>query len=185
MKKRKEQEEAEDTKTEETKAEDDKKKTKDKKAKKGKKGKEEEKVEPVYKVEVPANRYDLLSAEGIALALRSYLGLGELPKYKIKNQNEKLERVIVQPETQDVRPYCVSAIVRNVTFDEDSYNSFIDLQDLLHQNICRRRKLVAMGTHDYDKMEGPITYEARKPEDIKFIPLNETKEMDGKEFMEH
>lgn len=179
MKKRKEQEEG----TEEEKKEEEGKKGKAKKSKKGKK--EEEKAEPVYKVEVPANRYDLLSAEGIALALRSYLGLGEMPNYRIKNSGETLEKVIVLPETQDVRPYCVAAIVRNVTFTEDSYNSFIDLQDLLHQNICRRRKLVAMGTHDYDNIEGPITYEARKPEDIKFIPLNEKKEMDGNEFMEH
>jgi phenylalanyl-tRNA synthetase beta chain len=181
MKKRKEAGEEEEAPAEE--AKDAKKAKKDKKDKK-KKQKEEEKVEPVYKVEVPANRYDLLSVEGIALALKAYLGLGELPEYKIKNP-EKLERIKVLPETQDVRPYCVSAIVRNVTFDEEAYNSFIDLQDLLHQNVCRRRKLVAMGTHDYDNFEGPITYEARKPEDIKFVPLNETKEMDGNEFMAH
>jgi len=79
----------------------------------------------------------------------------------------------------------VAAIVRNVTFTEESYNSFIDVQDLLHQNICRRRKLVAMGTHDYDHFEGPITYEALKPEEISFVPLNEAKEMNGVEFMEH
>jgi len=29
----------------------------------------------VYKVEVPANRYDLLCLEGLALAFRYYLGL--------------------------------------------------------------------------------------------------------------
>ena len=37
--------------------------------------------------------------------------------------------------------------------------SFIDLQDKLHQNICRRRTLVAIGTHDLDTIEGPFTYE--------------------------
>lgn len=181
MKKRKEMDEAHDEsqKVEETKDDKGKKKKKDKK-----KG-AEEKTEPVYKVEVPANRYDLLCVEGIALAMKSYLGLGDLPHFRIKNNSDTLEKVIVQQETQDVRPFVVAAIVRNVTFDEDAYNSFIDLQDLLHQNICRRRRLVSMGTHDYDKMEGPITYEARKPEDISFIPLNETKEMNGVEFMEH
>lgn len=180
MNKRKDKDEEEAPEATQEEAKEKKSKKKDKK----KKG-EEEKVEPVYKVEVPANRYDLLSVEGIARAFKCYLGLGKLPDYKILNKNETLERVIVQPETQDVRPYCVAAIVRDVTFDQESYNSFIDLQDLLHQNICRRRKLVAMGTHDYDHMQGPITYEARLPEDIKFIPLNETKEMDGNEFMEH
>lgn len=178
MKKRKELEGEDEKKEEEVKEEKGKdKKKKDKK-------KKEEVAEPVYKVEVPANRYDLLSVEGIATALKCYLGIEELPEYRIKNP-DKLERIVVQPETQDVRPYCVSAIVRNVTFTEESYNSFIDLQDLLHQNVCRRRKLVAMGTHDYDNLEGPITYEARKPEDIKFVPLNEKEEMDGNQFMAH
>ena len=186
MKKRKVQgdDEVADDQTQPEKTED-KKDAKKETKKKGKKGKEEEKAEPVYKIEVPANRYDLLSAEGIASALGSYLGLTKLPEYKILNKSEVLEKVIVQPETQDVRPFCVAAIVRDVTFTEESYNSFIDLQDLLHQNICRRRKLVAMGTHDLDHMQGPITYEARLPEDISFIPLNETKEMNGHEFMEH
>lgn len=35
----------------------------------------------VYKVEVPANRYDLLCLEGIAQALRSYLGVDKQPQY--------------------------------------------------------------------------------------------------------
>jgi phenylalanyl-tRNA synthetase beta chain len=62
MKKRKDAEEETEAPAEEVK--DAKKAKKDKK----KKQKEEEKAEPVYKVEVPANRYDLLSVEGIALA---------------------------------------------------------------------------------------------------------------------
>jgi hypothetical protein len=31
--------------------------------------------------ELPANRYDLLSAEGLALAISSYIGIGAIPKY--------------------------------------------------------------------------------------------------------
>jgi len=121
----------------------------------------------VYKVEVPANRYDLLCLEGIATALRSYLNKGKFPIYKL-NKPEKLEKVYVKPETKQVRQYVVSGILRNITFDVQSYNSFIDLQDKLHQNICRRRTLCSMGTHDYDKVEGPITYEALPPKDIVF-----------------
>jgi phenylalanyl-tRNA synthetase beta chain len=34
------------------------------------------------------------------------------------------------------------------------------------------------------KVKGPFTYEAPKPEDIKFTPLNQTKEMNGRELME-
>ena len=42
---------------------------------------EEQKKTQVYKVEVPANRYDLLCLEGIAQALRCYIGTGKMPKY--------------------------------------------------------------------------------------------------------
>ena len=41
--------------------------------------------EYVYKIEVAANRYDLLCVEGIAAAFRIYLGLDTLPRYQIKN----------------------------------------------------------------------------------------------------
>lgn len=33
-------------------------------------------------------------------------------------------------------------------------------------------------------VKGPFTYEALKPEEIEFIPLNQTKKMNGKELME-
>ena len=45
------------------------------------------------------------------------------------------------------------------------------LQDKLHQNLCKRRELVAIGTHDLSKLRGPFTYEALPPKDIRFVPL--------------
>jgi len=33
----------------------------------------------------------------------------------------------------------------------------------LHQNVCRKRTLVAIGTHDYDTVKGPFIYQALKP----------------------
>jgi hypothetical protein len=83
-----------------------------------------------------------------------------------------------------VRPYAAAAILRGVKFTERRYQSFISLQDKLHANLARNRTLVAIGTHDMSKVRGPFTYEAPKPEDIKFIPLNQTTEMNGKELME-
>lgn len=41
-----------------------------------------------------------------------------------------------------------------------------------------------MGTHDLDTVQGPFTYEALKPEEIVFAPLNQEKVMNGKELME-
>lgn len=47
--------------------------------------------EYVYKIEVAANRYDLLCVEGIAKAFRIYLGLDQLPRFTVKNQSEDLQ----------------------------------------------------------------------------------------------
>lgn len=83
-----------------------------------------------------------------------------------------------------MRPYCVAATLRNVTFNSHVYDSFIELQEKLHQNICRKRSLVSIGTHDLDTICGPFTYDAQRPEDIKFIPLNQDKCFTAKELME-
>jgi phenylalanyl-tRNA synthetase beta chain len=61
--------------------------------------------------------------------------------------------------------------LRNLKFTPLSYASFIDLQDKLHQNIGRRRALVAIGTHDLDTLTPPFRYEARTPTNISFAPL--------------
>lgn len=44
----------------------------------------------------------------------------------------------VLPETEKIRPFVVCAVLRNITFDAASYRSFIELQEKLHNNICRK-----------------------------------------------
>ncbi|KAF2325660.1 hypothetical protein GH714_032315 [Hevea brasiliensis] len=150
---------------------------------------EEEKAneneEIIYKIEVPANRYDLLCLEGLAQALRIFNKQDKTPTYTVANiSKESMHKMQVKPETSSIRPYIVCAVLRDITFDEASYNSFIDLQDKLHQNICRRRTLVAIGTHDLDTLQGPFTYEALPPQDINFIPLKQVKKYRADELME-
>ncbi|WVZ09360.1 hypothetical protein V8G54_013890, partial [Vigna mungo] len=145
----------------------------------------DEDEEVIYKIEVPANRYDLLCLEGLAQALRVFCEIQEIPNYKLSgiSKNEML-KMHVKPETSVIRPFVVCAVLRGVTFDKARYNSFIDLQDKLHQNICRRRTLVAIGTHDLDKLEGPFTYEALPPSSITFTPLKQERNFRADELME-
>lgn len=78
----------------------------------------------------------------------------------------------IESSVKGIRDFCVSGIIRNVSFTEESYESFIDFQDKLHHNLGRRRTLVSIGTHDYDKTKAPYYYRAKKREDIHFKPLN-------------
>lgn len=141
--------------------------------------------EVIYKIEIPANRYDLLCLEGLAQALRIFIGKDGVPDYKVRDLPvSSMLKMHVKPEASWIRPFIVCAVLRGITFDEARYNSFIDLQDKLHQNLCRKRTLVAIGTHDLDTLEGPFTYEALAPSQIKFVPLKQEKEFRADELME-
>ncbi|KAH7144059.1 hypothetical protein EDB81DRAFT_516751 [Dactylonectria macrodidyma] len=139
---------------------------------------------PQLKIEIPANRYDMLCFEGIALNLNIFRGRVPPPNFRlVEPKDGKLETITVHPEADQVRPYVAGAILRNIKFTKDRYESFIALQDKLHQNLARNRTLVSIGTHDLDTVKGPFTYEALNPKDIKFAPLNQTKEMNAEELM--
>jgi phenylalanyl-tRNA synthetase beta chain len=141
---------------------------------------------PELKIEVPANRSDLLCFEGLARSLNVFRGKESTPTYRVLDvPDDRMEYIVVGKETANVRPFISGAILRGVKFTEASYASFISLQDKLHQNLARQRTLVAIGTHDLDTLQGPFTYEARRPENIRFAPLNEQKEFDGHELMAH
>ncbi|KAL3682275.1 hypothetical protein R1sor_000297 [Riccia sorocarpa] len=141
--------------------------------------------EVIYKIEVPANRYDLLCLEGLSRALRIFTGKEDVPVFRVSDKSGgAIQKMTVKPETSLIRPFVVCAVLRGITFNQARYDSFIDLQDKLHQNICRKRTLVAIGTHDLDTLEGPFSYEALPPSEIKFVPLKQTKEFTAQELME-
>lgn len=145
----------------------------------------------VYKIDVPANRYDLLCIEGLSRALKIFLGDMHSPVYHVKAPSEPSDvnkMVVMEGNTSTVRPYVVCAILRDVTFTPQRYQSFIELQDQLHRNLCRNRTLVAIGTHDMDTVVGPWRYDARNPDDINFVPLTHDEEgtaFTGRALLDH
>ncbi|CAN0103892.1 unnamed protein product, partial [Ectocarpus fasciculatus] len=128
----------------------------------------------VYKIDIPANRYDLLCIEGLARALRVFLGKEDSPVFRTVEPAggaSTRQKITVGSGAAKIRPYVVCAVLRGVNFNAKSYKSFMDLQDKLHQNICRRRTLVAIGAHDLNTVKGPFRYDAVPPSDIDFVPL--------------
>src|SRR5210317_317198 len=94
--------------------------------------------EVIYKIDVPANRYDLLCIEGISRSLRVFLGDIDAPTYNILPASDEASSTmtVMQSSTSTIRPFVVCAVLRDVTFDEARYQSFIELQDQLHRNLC-------------------------------------------------
>ncbi|KAG5507068.1 hypothetical protein JKF63_05814 [Porcisia hertigi] len=134
--------------------------------------------EKLYKIDTPANRHDLLTAEGMACALKVFMGTMPLPNYRVLNRANPLYRMTVEKSVKNVRDYVVCAVLRNIRFNERSYNSFIDYQEKLHAGLARRRTLASVGTHDLDKVQvTDFIYGCRPRETIRFVPLRQTKEL--------
>ncbi|KAG5507341.1 hypothetical protein GH5_07436 [Leishmania sp. Ghana 2012 LV757] len=134
--------------------------------------------EKLYKIDTPANRHDLLTAEGMACALKVFMGAMLLPNYRVLNRANPLYRMTVEKTVKNVRDYVVCAVLRNIRFNERSYNSFIDYQEKLHAGLARRRTLASVGTHDLDKVNTTeFIYACRPRETIRFTPLRQTKEL--------
>lgn len=126
----------------------------------------------------------MLCIEGLARALKAFIHRNAstltLPIFQVSlPPPDKLVRLTVLPETAQIRPVVVAAILRDISFTQEAYESFIDLQDKLHSGIGRRRQIVSIGTHDLDTVSGPFTYEALAPERISFVPLNQDTLVDG------
>ena len=144
----------------------------------------------IYKIDIPANRYDLLCVEGLCRGLRIFLGDQDAPEYTIvegEGAGGAATVTVIKPNTDTIRPFVVAAILKDVVFTPERYASFIDLQDQLHRNLCRQRTLVAIGTHDLDTVEGPFVYDARPPTEIEFVPLtpDDRGAFNAKDLMEY
>jgi len=163
----------------------------------------------LYYIAVPANRYDLLCIEGIARALNVFLGrmpvpvrraracappppsrararalTARLPSPQVYTTARGPLKVVVAASTAPLRPFVVCAALRGVAFTPARYASFIDLQDKLHQNICRRRTLVAIGTHDLAALAPPFRYSCEAPGSFSFVPLSQTRAFRGDELLD-
>ncbi|HVY01518.1 MAG TPA: phenylalanine--tRNA ligase subunit beta [Candidatus Nanoarchaeia archaeon] len=135
-------------------------------------------------IEVFPNRPDLLSLQGIVRTLKAFLGKDQgLTEYSIKPA-ERNYKVIIDNSVKEVRPYTACAIVKNLDLDSQSIKQIIDLQEKLHSTFGRNRKRCAIGIYPMEKISLPIKYAAMLPEEIKFLPLEAEKEMNGKEILE-
>jgi len=131
-----------------------------------------EKVE----VEVAPNRPDMLSQQGLIRALKSYTEKETgLKKYKILPP-QKNYKVKISSSVKSIRPCTACAIVKNLSFNDEKIKEIIDIQEKLHTTIGRNRKKVAIGIYPLEKITLPITYTAKKPEQIKSLAVITKKE---------
>ena len=132
-------------------------------------------------VEFFPDRPDLFSPEGVARAMRGYLGIETgLPTYMVKPSGITFT---VDPALVTIRPVLGAAVIRGVKFDDESIQSIMSLQESLHWAVGRGRSKVAIGIHDLDSVKPPFRYIA-SPRSRKFIPLDYAVEMSMDEILE-
>jgi len=134
-------------------------------------------------LEIFPNRPDLLSLQGFLRGFLSFLGKKKTPTYKI-NKPEKDYEVKIDKSVKEVRPFTTCCIVKNLKFNDEKIKEIIDIQEKIHGTLGRNRKKIAIGIYPLEKITLPITYEARKPKDIKFIPLEMDQELSGLQILQ-
>lgn len=129
-----------------------------------------------------SNRPDLWGLEGLARALRGFLGLEKgLKKYVI---GEPVINVHVDPQLRNIRPYIGCAVVKNVKLSDALIRGLMHTQDKLDQTYGRNRQKTSIGLYNFDLINPPLHYTVSKPTEYSFTPLGLSESMTLKEILE-
>jgi phenylalanyl-tRNA synthetase beta chain len=137
-------------------------------------------------LEITPNRPDLFSLQTLIKSFSAFLGKAKdqgLREYKL-NKPEENFKVKIESNMKEVRPYTACAIVKGLKFDDEKIKEIINIQEKIHSTLGRNRKKIAIGIYPLEKITLPITFEARAPKDIKFIPLEMDREMNGLQILQ-
>jgi phenylalanyl-tRNA synthetase beta chain len=144
---------------------------------------ESQEADPELKIEITAEKMDMISTLGCARAIKYYRGYEtKLPNYSI---SKSPYQVLVTSNVEQVRPKTVAALLTDVPMTQELLDELIKIQEKIHDSFGRHRKKAAIGIYPADKISFPITYTAKKPEDISFQPLESETHLTGKEILEH
>jgi len=134
-------------------------------------------------IDVSPNRPDMLSFQGFMRSFLQFIGKKTgLKEYKIHKPEKDFE-VKIDASVNEVRPFTACAVVKNLKFDDNKIKEIIDIQEKIHTTLGRSRKKIAIGIYPLEKIKLPIKYLALNPKEIKFIPLESDREMDGLQIL--
>jgi phenylalanyl-tRNA synthetase beta chain len=138
--------------------------------------------DPEMKVEITAEKMDMVSTVGIGRAVRFYRGISKkLPEYKIGKAKNK---VIVDKSVEAVRPKTVCVILRDVNMTAELLDEMIEIQEKIHDSFGRHRKKASIGIYPMDEFSFPVTFSGENPKDIIFHPLEGESEMSADKILE-
>jgi len=130
-----------------------------------------------------SNRPDIWNIEGLARALKGFLGIEEgLKTYSVYGDSGVT--VSVDSRLEHIRPYIGCAVVRGVKLNDFIIRGAMHLQDKLDQTYGRRRRRTSIGLYDFGLIKPPLRYTVAKPREISFVPLGFEEELTLEEILE-
>jgi phenylalanyl-tRNA synthetase beta chain len=143
---------------------------------------EESGVEELSLENKDTNRPDLWSPEGIARALRGFLGLHTGPQdYRIAGPSGVA--IKVDARLEKIRPFIACSVVKSVQLSDAAIRGLMHLQDKLDESYGRGRKRSSIGLYEFDLISPPLKYTVARPEEISFVPLGTNERMSLKEIL--
>lgn len=94
-------------------------------------------------------------------------------------------RVTVLEDVKEVRPYIVACILKNLdlTKSNNMFKNFITVQTRLHEDICVKRTVATIATHDMDELKGSsLVYSAQPAQSFQIRPLGRKKKVCAESF---
>ena len=132
-------------------------------------------------VEVFPNRPDMLSEQGFARALSSFIGAQTgLRKYIVKKSGLK----VIVDKSVSMRPYTACAIVKNLSFNDEKIREIMQAQEKLATTHGRNRKKSGYGIYPLRNITFPVHYIAKDPYQVRFRPLGLDQEISAADIEE-
>ncbi len=128
------------------------------------------------------NRPDIWSPEGIARALKGFLGI-EMGIKRYSLAKKSAIHIQVDRELKEIRPFIACVVARHAKIDDVVIRSLIHLQDKLDQSYGRRRRRSSIGFYDFDLIKPPLRYGVAGPDEVRFVPLEGDKPMSLREIL--
>ena len=125
------------------------------------------------KIDVTAERPDLVSTQGIIRALKAFLE-EKLPEYYAQSSDYEVH---ITKEVEQVRPHTCCVVVKNLSLTQERLDEIIWVQEKIHATFGRHRKKAAIGIYPLEQITFPITYTADEPKNIRFRPLDHPSEI--------
>jgi len=98
--------------------------------------------------------------------------------------NSKGKQITILPRVLTIRPHILCCIVREIDLKTPgNLKKFLNLQNELHDELCQKRTMATIATHDLDLIKGDtLIYDAYDPDEIGLIPLGRQKLITAKEY---